>query len=155
MKRTLVAILALSPVFAFAQTSSPAQPRSTQISEVVVPADLHAAAPAADRTSATASTYRVSTGVIPPHVVKSVEFVTATGQKQHTTGVDQKVVLSLNVDETGKPCNLAVAQSAGPMLDQDVLATVARYRFKPGMLDGQATAVPVRLEVIIPAGTNY
>ena len=152
MKRTLVAILALSPVLAFAQTNAPAQPRSTQIAEVVVPADLHAATPAAN--TATASTYRVSTGVIPPHVVKSAQFVATSGLR-HVTGADQKVVLTLNVDETGKPCDLAVARSAGATLDQEVVATVSRYRFQPGMLDGQPTIVPVRLEVFIPAGTNY
>ena len=153
MKRTLVAILALSPVFAFAQVNTPAQPRSTQISEVVVPAGLHAAASAADHT-ATAATVRVSTGVTAPHVSKTVSFISVAGT-QHKVSTEQTVVITLDVDANGVPTNLAVVKSAGATIDQDVLATVAKYQFTPGKLDGQATAVPVRLEVIVPAGTAY
>jgi TonB family protein len=151
MKRTIVAILALSPVFAFAQTNSPAQPRSTQFAEVHAPANLPAAS-SADR-AATASTIRVSTGVTPPHVISAVNFVAT--QTRNAVAVEQKVIVNLNIDETGKPVNLSIEKSAGPVLDKDVLATVAQYRFKPGMLDGIPTSVPVKLEVIIPAGTTY
>ena len=154
MKRTLVAILALSPVLAFAQVSTPAQPRSTQVSEVVVPAGLHAAASAADH-SATTSTVRVSTGVTAPHVSKTATFVSLAGTQPHKVSTEQRVVVTLDVDVNGTPENLAVVKSAGETLDQDVLATVSKYHFTPGKLDGQATAVPVRLEVIVPAGTTY
>jgi len=150
MKRTIVAILAFSPVLAFAQTNTPAQPRSTQIAEAHAPATLPSSA---DR-AATASTLRVSTGVTPPHVVRAVAFVAQQGGNQ-TAAVEQKVVLQMNVDESGKPTDLTVVKSAGAILDKDVLATVSQYRFAPGKLDGIATAVPVKLEVIIPAGTTY
>ena len=153
MKRTIVAILALSPVLAFAQTNSPAQPRSTQIAEVHAPANLPVAS-SADR-AATASTIRVSTGVTPPHVVKTVNFVADYAASQRYVAVEQHVVVTLDVDATGKPSNLAIVKSAGPILDKDVLATVSQYRFKPGTLDGQPTAVPVRLDVVVPAGTTY
>ncbi len=151
MKRTIVAILALSPVLAFAQTNSPAQPRSTQLAEVHAPANLPAAT-SADR-AATASTLRVSTGVTPPRVISVVNFVTTSTRS--AIAVERKVVVNLNVDETGKPVDLTIAKSAGDILDKDVLATVAKYRFKPGMLDGIPTSVPVKLEVVIPAGTTY
>ena len=155
MKRTLVAILALSPVLAFAQVNTPAQPRSTQISEVVVPAGLPAAALAADHGAPT-STIRVSTGVTPPHVVQFANFISAAGpQSHHTVAAEQRVVVTLDVDTNGLPTNLTVAKSSDATLDQDVLATVSKYRFTPGKLDGQATAVPVRLEVIVPAGISY
>jgi TonB family protein len=154
MKRTLVAILALSPALAFAQTNTPAQPRSTQISEVVVPADFHAAASAADH-SATPATVRVSTGVTAPHVTQTVAFVSVAGPKAHKVAVDEHVVVTLDVDANGTPANLAVVKSANPALDQDVVATVSKYHFTPGKLDGQPTSVPVRLEVIVPAGTSY
>ena len=151
MKRTIVAILALSPVLAFAQTNSPAQPRSTQLAEVHAPANLPASS-SADR-AATASTIRVSTGVTSPHVVSAVNFVAT--QNRNTIAVEKKVIVNLTVDETGKPVDLSIAQSAGDILDKDVLATVAQYRFKPGTLDGIPTVVPVKLQVIIPAGTAY
>jgi TonB family protein len=151
MKRTIVAILALSPVLAFAQTNTPAQPRSTQIAEAHAPASFPT--PSADRAAA-ASTVRVSTGVTPPHVSHAVAFVSSQSRNA-ATAVEQKVVLQLNVDETGKPTDISVVQSAGPIVDKDVVATVSQYRFTPGKLDGVATAVPVKLEVVVPAGTIY
>jgi TonB family protein len=153
MKRTLVAILALSPVLAFAQTNSPAQPRSTQIAVAHTPANLPAAS-SADR-AATASTIRVSTGVTPPHVISTANFVAENTAALRHVVVEQHVVVALDVDATGKPSNLAIVKSAGDTLDKDVLATVSQYRFKPGTLDGQPTTVPVRLEVVVPAGTTY
>jgi TonB family protein len=153
MKRTLVAILALSPVLAFAQTNSPAQPRSTQLAAAYAPANLPAAS-SADR-AATASTIRVSTGVTPPHVISSVNFVAENTAALRHVAVEQHVVVTLDVDAAGKPTNLAIAKSAGPILDKEVLATVSQYRFQPGKLDGQPTAVPVRLDVVVPAGTTY
>ena len=156
MKRTLVAILALSPVLAFAQTNAPAQPRSTPVlqSKAVAPASLLAATSSADR-AATASTLRVSTGVTPPHVIHTVDFVTAGARTERLVAAPQTVVVDLNVDETGKPTSLSIAKSAGAVLDHDVIATVSQYRFQPATLDGQPTAISVKLQVIIPTGTSY
>ena len=61
----------------------------------------------------------------------------------------------MTVDATGTPSNLSIVKSAGLVLDHQVLATVSQYRYHPAMLDGQPTAVPVKLEVIIPAESTY
>ena len=53
------------------------------------------------------------------------------------------------VDATGKPSELKIVQSLGPVMDKNVLAAVSRYRFAPGTLDGEPTTVPVNLEVIL------
>jgi hypothetical protein len=34
-------------------------------------------------------------------------------------------------------------------MDHNVLSAVSQYRFTPGTLDGQPTAIPVNLEVIL------
>ena len=51
------------------------------------------------------------------------------------------------VHENGKPTDLAIVRSAGTALDKNVLAAVSQYRFKPGTLDKQPTAIPVNLQI--------
>jgi outer membrane biosynthesis protein TonB len=55
----------------------------------------------------------------------------------------------MTVDVTGKPSNLKILQSLGPVMDHNVLAAVGQYRFTPGTLDGIPTAVPVNLQVVL------
>jgi outer membrane biosynthesis protein TonB len=55
----------------------------------------------------------------------------------------------MTVDATGKPLNLKILRSLGPLMDHNVLAAVSQYRFTPGTLDGQPTAIPVNLEVVL------
>ncbi len=156
MTRTLVAILALSPVLAFAQTNQPAQPRSTPLlaSTLVQPADLHAAV-VADRAASPAS-IPVSTGISAPQIIHTASFIAPQDAiSRHFNGIERTVVVQMTVDEAGKPTDLSVVRSAGAAIDHQVLATVGQYRYQPGTLNGQAIAVPVKLEVTIPAGTTY
>jgi outer membrane biosynthesis protein TonB len=55
----------------------------------------------------------------------------------------------MTVDATGKPSDLKILQSLGPVMDHNVLAAVSQYRFTPGTLDGAPTNVPVNLQVIL------
>ena len=156
MMRTLVALLALSPALAFAQTNQPAQPRSTPVldSTLVQPATLHAAV-MTDRAEKS-SALPVSTGVSAPQILHTVRFIFPNDVlSKHAASVEQKVIVQFTVDENGKPMNLSLVKSAGTAMDHQVLATISQYRYQPGTLDGQPTAVPVRLEVIIPAENTY
>ena len=156
MMRTLVAILALSPALAFAQTNQPAQPRSTPVldSTLVQPATLRAAV-MTDRAEKS-STIPVSTGVSAPQILHTVSFIVPNDAiSKHAAIVEQRVLVNFTVDETGKPINLSIAKSAGAAMDHQILATIGQYRYQPGTLDGQPTAVPVKLEVIIPAENTY
>ena len=151
MMRTLVAILAVSPALTFAQTTQPAQPRSTPVlsSTLLQPALLHAAV-VTDRTEKS-SPLPVSTGVIAPHILHTVEFTLPNDAiSKHATSMEHRVIVNMTIDETGKPTNLSIAKSAGLAMDQQVLATVSQYRYQPAMLDGQPIMVPVTLEVVIP-----
>ena len=155
MKRTIVAILALSPVLAFAQTKSPAQPSSTPaLQSTLIAAASFPAATSADR-AANPTALRVSTGVTAPRIIHTANLAAGSSRNRHLVATDQHISLEMIVDETGKPTSLAIVKSAGEMLDKDVLATVSLYRYQPGMLDGQPTPGPVKLEVVIPAGTTY
>jgi TonB family protein len=151
MKRTIVAILALAPAALFAQTATPAQPSSTPVLQTSVsqPASLVAAKSSMDRTSVAKTPLQISTGVVAPKLVHSVEIDHQRATLTKVPGKDSVVVVSMLVDATGKPTNLKVVKSEDPFTDRGVLETVSQYRFQPGTLDGQATALPVTIEYTI------
>jgi len=66
-----------------------------------------------------------------------------------TFAVDRKTKVAMTVDATGKPSELKIIQSLGPVMDNNVLAAVSQHRFTPGTLDGAPTAVPVNPEVVL------
>ena len=143
MKRTMLAILALSPLMIHAQVKSSAQPQSTPILEssnnqpaafTGVKAD-HAAAP---------TPYRVSTGVTPPTLVYSAD-VNPSHILKGTPGQDRTVSVNMTVDASGKPTNVKVVQSTDKYTDGGIVAAVSQYRYKPATLDG--TAVPMDVTV--------
>ena len=57
------------------------------------------------------------------------------------------VVLQVVVTEQGVPTDMRVVQSLGLGLDEAAIAAVRKWRFKPGMLNGQPVATSARLEV--------
>jgi len=151
MKRTIVAILALAPAALFAQSATPAQPVSTQVlqSRVVQPAVFAAVSSPAAGPSTASTPVRISTGVISPKLLHTVEIDHQRATLTKSPGRDALVVVNLTVDETGKPTNLAVVKSQDPFIDKGVLDAVSQYRFQPGTLDGRAIAVPVSIEYVI------
>jgi TonB family protein len=151
MKRTLAAILALSPAMLLAQASVPAQPVSTPTlqSSLVQPAvfaELKSADPAKAAPTPAPSPVRVSTGVTAPALLSSLPTADPNPAALY---VNRTVVLEFTVDESGKPTNLKVAQSADRATDQEALTAVSQLHFKPGSLDGQPAAVPVRLNYVV------
>jgi TonB family protein len=53
------------------------------------------------------------------------------------------------VDEDGKPSDLKISKSLGPIVDKNVLEAVSQFRFKAATLDNQPTAIPLELEVVL------
>ena len=153
MKRSIfVATLALTPALLHAQATLPAHTGSQNVLQA------RAAAPAAimsavDKNST--STVRVSTGVVAPKLIKSVNLTAADGVHDQLLANDATVVVTMTVDATGKPANLAIAKSANPVVDKQVLEAVSQYRYQPGTLDGIPYELPVRLQVVIQHGTQY
>ena len=58
----------------------------------------------------------------------------------------------MTVDASGKPTDLKIVQSVNSVMDRNVLNAVSQYRFTPGTLDNQPTAVPVNLAIVLRAG---
>ena len=57
------------------------------------------------------------------------------------------VVLTVIVDEAGRPSHVSVLRSLGLGLDQKAIDAVSQWRFKPGLKDGKAVAVIATIEV--------
>jgi TonB family protein len=150
MRKAILAALALSPMLLHAQANSPAQTQSSANgpvlqSKVVQPkAFLASAAPNSSPNSS-----RVSTGVTAPKLISTVEITSVNEFPRRFIQTDTKIVVSMIVTENGKPSDVKIVHSADAALNQNVLAAVSQYRFKPGTLDNQPTAVPLNLEITV------
>jgi hypothetical protein len=152
MRKVIVATLLLTPMLLHAQANSPAQTQtsgtpSTLQSHLVQPKEFNASE--ADHGTAHATSLRVSTGVIAPKLISTVQIETDNDAIPRGFTIDRKTVVEMTVDAAGKPSNLKIVRSLGPVMDHNVLAAVGQYRFTPGTLDGEPTAVPVSLEVVL------
>ena len=57
------------------------------------------------------------------------------------------MVLSLIVDDQGRPQNLKIVRALGFDLDQRAVEAVEKWKFKPGMKDGKPVSVMATIEV--------
>jgi TonB family protein len=57
------------------------------------------------------------------------------------------VVLSVVVDQQGRPRNIHIARSLGLGLDEKAIEAVKKWKFTPGTKDGIPVAVQVNVEV--------
>jgi hypothetical protein len=152
MRQVIVAVLALTPMLLHAQANSPAQTQTsgtstTLQSKLVQPKELNASE--ADHSVAHVAQVRISTGVVAPKLISTVQIESDAVASPSGFTIDRKTVVAMTVDATGKPSDLKIVRSLGPVMDHNVLAAVGQYRFTPGTLDGEPTAVPVNLEVVL------
>jgi TonB family protein len=154
MTRTIVAILALTPGMLLAQAKSPAQPSSTPVlqSALLQPAAFAAIKASNNNPAASNTSARISTGVVAPKLVHQVSL---PANSYRMTSAENTVVIRMVVDEKGTPTQLQVERSADPILDQEVLQAVSQFHYRPGTLNGEPVAVPVKLEYKLEPGTAY
>ena len=130
MRKLIVAILSLSSFMLHAQVNTPAQ---TQVAS-------NGPAP---------QIKRISTGVIAPKLVYTVDVVADQSSTARMFSSNTTVVVGMVVNKNGKPEDLKIVRSASPGVDASVLAAVSQYRFTPGMVSNQPIATPLNLEVVI------
>jgi periplasmic protein TonB len=89
--------------------------------------------------------YRVGGGVSAPAVLFKVDpEYSEEARKAKYSGT---VLISLIVDPSGRAQNIKVVRSLGLGLDEKAMEAVAKWKFKPGMKNGQAVAVQATIEV--------
>lgn len=149
MRKAIVALLALTPIVLHAQATPPAptdtSPQATVLqSKLIQPSEIGAPD---IRSANPAKLLRVSTGVAAPKLISTVDITRASDLLWHLPGTEQIIVVEMTVDATGIPTDLKVVESADPAVNSNVLEAVRQYRFKPGTVSGEPTAVPVRLQI--------
>ncbi|RZU42848.1 TonB family protein [Edaphobacter modestus] len=139
MRKALLATFVLSPILLHAQANS----APSQIALASNPAELASA----DRGTTALKPLRISTGVIAPKLVHS--FPVSSEDLAPWTNVpeNREVTVGMVVDKSGKPTDLKIIKSAGPVVDRNVLDAVSQYRYAPGTVSNQAVPFPVKLEV--------
>jgi TonB family protein len=83
-----------------------------------------------------------------PKVTRTVEVDLSPAELAETPAVSRVVVRAV-VDENGVPRNVAIAQSAGPVVDRKAVEAVSRYRFQPATEDNQPTWSAVSIAIKI------
>lgn len=84
-------------------------------------------------------------GLTPPVVIYQVHpDFSEEARKAKYQGT---VLVTVEVDASGKPRNARVVQSVGMGLDERAVQAVLQWRFKPGRFNGRPVAVPARIEV--------
>jgi TonB family protein len=121
MRRILVASVLLSPLF------------------------FTAAAVASQPVADDAASTPVSTGVKPAQILSSVPVELPTMTTYIAAFHQTEVVVSLKVDEAGKPTKVQITKSPNANLDGPVLSAVGKFRFEPATLDNKPVAVPMTL----------
>jgi TonB family protein len=144
MRKAILASLVLSPVLLHAQAKTPAQTNVLE-SRLAAPAEI---AGAGDRT--TSKGLRISTGVVAPKLIHSTDIAIDNTSAINYTD-PRKVVVNMIVGTDGVPSDLKIVSSAGPLVDRNVLAAVSQYRFSPGTVSNQPTAIPLNLEIMLVA----
>jgi TonB family protein len=82
---------------------------------------------------------------VSPKLIHSVEAESSDeARREGKSGV---VVISLVVSEDGMPTQVHVVRGAGMGLDEQAVAAVNQYRFKPAMKDGQPVAAQISVMV--------
>jgi outer membrane biosynthesis protein TonB len=147
-----IAAVALCPVLIQAQVNSPAPTQSAGQKTVL---ESRLAAPKAPGVSTDGTSVpvkhalRVSSGVVYPKLLEKVNIAESSAWHWRASEEEKLAVVKFFVDKDGKPSQVTMVQSIGPGMDNDVLASVSRYRFKAGTLNDEPTPIEVELTVQI------
>ena len=90
--------------------------------------------------------YKIGGNVSAPEVLHSVEAQFSDYARQNR--ICGTNLIGLTVDAKGTPQNVHVVRGLERSLDQNALAAVSQYRFRPAMKDG-TTPVPVQITIEI------
>jgi protein TonB len=83
--------------------------------------------------------------IVPPKLIYKIE--PEFSEEARKAKYQGTVILSIEVDTSGKPSRFAVVSGLGLGLDQKAIEAVAQWRFRPAFRDGRPIATSARIEV--------
>ncbi|KAA6460102.1 TonB family protein [Acidobacteria bacterium AB60] len=108
-----------------------------------------ASAAPSEASAASGTPVRITTGVVPPAVLNSTRF-TVTSEALAGVGLEQpSAVLHLKVNDKGLAEDVRIVRPINPKADEQVLAAVRGFRFRPATLDGVPVPVELTLTVLV------
>ena len=94
-------------------------------------------------------------GIVPPKLVHTIPMKDDGNQHVHIEGRRCVVTIYLIVNAAGQPTDLQIPEPVDDALDVEVLATVGKFRYQPGTLDGKVTPMPIHMHYVVPVGAVY
>ncbi|HEY2861927.1 MAG TPA: TonB family protein [Terracidiphilus sp.] len=91
----------------------------------------------------------VSTGVTEARLIYTTHIGIPADQLPSAFGTLAKVVLKINLDETGTPTSIRVLQPITPDVDQRVVEAVRQFRWAPAVLNNQPVKTDLTLTVAV------
>jgi TonB family protein len=88
---------------------------------------------------------QVPTDIIPPQAISTPD--PSYGELARAHAIQGVCVFRLVVDTEGKPTQIEVERPLGMGLDEQALAALQRWKFKPGQKNGQPAATQINVEV--------
>jgi TonB family protein len=95
--------------------------------------------------AAAATVHKIGGGVTPPSLVFKVE--PAYSEEARVAKFQGTSVLSVEIGPDGIARNTRIVRWLGLGLDEKAIEAISRWRFKPGMKDGQPVTVSATIEV--------
>jgi len=110
-------------------------------------ATVHSSNDSTASASAPASARPVSTGVTNPQLVYSTRIQIPAEEVSAAFPNPARVVLRLNLDQTGSPKAIHVIQPLSQSIDARVVEAVRQFRWSPAVLDNQPISSELNLIV--------
>jgi len=121
---------------------------SILLSSLLLPAAASASTPS-DDASAPTQAPRVSTGVIAPVLLDSIELGSPDDSLLNTLPDGAQVGLTLTVDEKGQPQDIHVVRGINPYWDARIVEAVSRAHYRPATIDAEKIPADVDLTLTI------
>lgn len=116
-------------------------------SKIAAPVAPPAPTPTPTATPSPSSTIQAKGKLTNPILIHQVDPEYPRSARSRGDLGDHVCVVKLTVDAQGTPQNVHIARSGGADFDENALASVRQYRFKPAMQAGQAVATDISISV--------
>lgn len=151
MRLIFLPVLVCTSMACRAQTP-PSQAPPSRIAFVSEP---YAGASPSATTPSNDTTMPAAREIVPPKLIHALAMKDDGNHHVHIEARRRVVLVELTVNEHGEPTNLHVAQPIDNALEVELLATIGKFRYEPGTINGRAVPVPIRMHYVVPVGAIY